>query len=335
MTRIRHVFLLFILLTIFHFTEAQTLKDAMKPAVKKGGFKMEGYILWCPSVIKVGATYHMFASRWPEQYGLGGWTKYSEIVRATSDNLYGPYKFEEVVIQKREGYWDNDRAHNPKIVKAGNKYVLYYISSANETGYASADAITGPWRRVDSLPMPFSNPAPLVRKDGSVYVFGRKAIGTLRIAQAYEAKSFDSKYKIVSNQFNLLPDSNQLEDPTIWWASGQYNVILSDFGGEATGVKKNGAQYSSSDGINYHLVSKESVYTKTVMYDDGSSITFRRRERPFAFVDQKGKVTAFFTSCLTQEGNKEQSWIEVNPVAEYIPQEFKKRKVQSQKISSH
>src|SRR5215203_715286 len=85
------------------FLNAQTLKDKMKPAVKNGGFKMEGYILWCPSVIKVGKTYHMFASRWPEQYGLGGWTKYSEIVRATSNSLYGPYKFEEVVIQKREG----------------------------------------------------------------------------------------------------------------------------------------------------------------------------------------------------------------------------------------
>ncbi len=49
---------------LFGFTtQAQTLKSAMQPAVKNGGFKMEGYILWCPSVIKVGNTYHMFASR--------------------------------------------------------------------------------------------------------------------------------------------------------------------------------------------------------------------------------------------------------------------------------
>jgi hypothetical protein len=326
MKRFCHVICLFLFHFIFQFAEAQTLKDAMKPAVKNGGFKMEGYILWCPSVIKVGNTYHMFASRWPEQYGLGGWTKYSEIVRATSDNLYGPYKFEEVVIQKREGKWDNDRAHNPKIVKAGSKYVLYYISSANETGYASADAITGPWKRVDSLPMPFSNPAPLVRKDGSIYVFGRKAIGNVRIAQAYEARTFESRYKMVSNQFNLLPDSNQLEDPTIWWASGQYNVILSDFRGDATGVNKNGAQYYSIDGINYQLVSKEPVYTKTVTYDDGTSTTFRRRKRPFVFEDEKGKVTAFFTSCLVQKKDgKEQSWIEVNPVDNYVPKKYESK----------
>lgn len=322
-----------VLLFIFVFTacyihpaEAQTLKEAIKPAMKKGGFKMEGYILWCPSVIKVGNTYHLFASRWPEQYGLNGWTKYSEIIRATSDNLYGPYTFQEVVIQKREGHWDNDRAHNPKIVKAGNKYVLYYISSANETGYAYADAITGPWTRIDSVAMPFSNPAPLVRKDGSVYVFGRKAIGNVRIALAYEASAFNGKYKLVSNNFNLLPDSNQIEDPTIWWASNQYNVVLSDFNGDATGIKKAGAQYYSTDGVHYNLVSKEPVYTKTIIYDDGTSTTFRRRERPFVYVDDKGMITALFTACLIQkEDGKEQSWIEVNPVDNYVPPAFDKK----------
>ena len=81
------------------FLQAQTLKEALKPAVKNGGFKMDGYILWCPTVMKVGKTYHLFASRWPEQYGLGGWTKYSEVVRATSKNLCGPYTFQEVVLQ--------------------------------------------------------------------------------------------------------------------------------------------------------------------------------------------------------------------------------------------
>ena len=301
---------------------AQTLKDALQPAVKKGGFKMEGYILWCPSVIKVGNTYHMFASRWPEQYGLAGWTKYSEIVRATSDNLYGPYTFQEVVLQKREGYWDNDRAHNPKIVKASNTFVLYYISSANETGYAYSSSVTGPWTRIDSVAMPFSNPAPLVQKDGSLYVFGRKSVNNIRIAQAYTAPAFNAKYALLNEGKNLLPGMNQLEDPTIWWASNQYNVILSDFGGEATGVKKNGAQYYSTDGIHYQLVSNESIYTKTVNYDDGTTYTFRRRERPFVYTNEKGAVTAFFTACLT---DKEQSWIEVQPVNNYVPPKFENK----------
>src|SRR5436305_9782657 len=86
--------------------EKRSLKDCLQPAVKKGGFAMADQILWCSSVIKVGDTYHMFASRWPNQYGMGGWTKYSECVRAESKDLIGPYEFKEVVLQKRPDNWD-------------------------------------------------------------------------------------------------------------------------------------------------------------------------------------------------------------------------------------
>src|SRR5205807_41131 len=70
--------------------EQRSFKDCLLPAVKNGGFRMDDFILWCPSVIKVGGTFHMFASRWPAQYGLGGWTSHSECVRATATNLPGP-----------------------------------------------------------------------------------------------------------------------------------------------------------------------------------------------------------------------------------------------------
>ena len=105
-----------------------SLKDYLQPAPKQGGFAMDNYFLWCSSVIKVGDTYQMFASRWPAQYGMDGWTKYSECVRATSTNLYGPYQFQEVVLQKRPDNWDKSRVHNVKIVKAGDKFVIYYIN---------------------------------------------------------------------------------------------------------------------------------------------------------------------------------------------------------------
>src|SRR4051812_29558789 len=112
----------------------RSLKDSLQPAPKDGGLAMDGYFMWCSSVVKVGDTYHLFASRWPFDKGMGGWTNYSECVRATSKNLLGPYKFEEVVLQKREGHWDKSRVHNVKIVKTPDgKFVLYYINTANET----------------------------------------------------------------------------------------------------------------------------------------------------------------------------------------------------------
>jgi hypothetical protein len=297
--------------------ESRSFKDALRPASKDGGFRMDGQILWCPSVIKVGDTYHMFASRWPAEHGLGGWTKYSECVRATATNLLGPYTFQEVVLQKRTNNWDNTRVHNVKIVKAGNKFVLYHIDSANETGLADADAITGPWTRRDKIMMRVSNPAILVKPDRSIYVFGRlKDSAQVNRGIVFTAPNYNGPYSLVANGDNLLPNNAELEDPTIWWANGQYNVLLNDWKGKATGIGKAGVQYFSKDGIRYTLMSREPVFTKTVPYDDGTAETFSRRERPFVFTNEKGEVIALFTACLPPDGPAR---IVVQPVDRYVP----------------
>lgn len=279
---------------------------------------MDDYILWCSSVIKVGDTYQMFASRWPAQYGLGGWTKYSECVRATATNLFGPYQFQEVVLQKRAGHWDNSRIHNVKIVKAGSKFVLYYINSANQTGYAVADSVTGPWTRLDKPVMKVSNPAILVKPDLSIYVFGRlrDSAGVNR-GIAFTAPSYEGPYSIVANGENLLPNHCELEDPTIWWAHDQYNILLNDWKGKATGIFKAGAQYFSRDGVHYTLMSSEPVFTKTVEFDDKTSETFSRRERPFVYVNERNEVIALFTACLPANGPAR---IVVQPVNHYVPE---------------
>jgi hypothetical protein len=297
--------------------ETRSLQDCLLPAPKHGGFAMDGYILWCSSVIKVGDTYQMFASRWPAQYGLGGWTKYSECVRAISTNLLGPYQFQEVVLQKRPDHWDNSRVHNVKIVKAGGKFVLFYINSANQTGYAVADAVTGPWTRLDKPVMHASNPAPLVRPDGSLYVFCRlrDSAGVNR-GIAFTAPTYAGPYTVVADGANLLPDHCELEDPTIWWANNQYNLLVNDWKGKATGVFKAGAQYFSKDGVHYTLMSRDPVFTKTVPYDDGTSETFSRRERPFVYTNEKGEVIALFTACLPKEGPAR---VVVQPVKNYYP----------------
>ncbi|HXT12935.1 MAG TPA: glycoside hydrolase family protein [Candidatus Angelobacter sp.] len=297
--------------------EARSLKDCLLPAVKNGGFKMDGYIVWCSSVIKVGDTYHMFASAWSSQFGLAGWTTHSECVRATSTNLLGPYTFQEVVLQKRTNNWDNSRIHNVKIVRAGSKFVLYYINTANQTGIAVADSVTGPWTRRDHPVMKVSNPAPLVRPDLSIYVFGRlRDSHQVNRGIAFTAPAYDGPYTVVAHGENLLQDNNELEDPTIWWAHDQYNILLNDWKGKATGTNKDGAQYFSKDGIHYQLISHEPVFTKKVVYDDGTSETFARRERPFIYVNEKGEALALFTACLV---NEHESRVVVQPIDHYVP----------------
>jgi hypothetical protein len=297
--------------------ETRTLRDCLQPARKNGGFTMPGHIVWCSSVIKVGDTYHMFASEWPAEFGLSGWTSHSECVRATSTNLFGPYVFQEVVLQKRTNKWDNSRVHNVKIVKAGSKFVLYYINTANQTGLAYADAVTGPWTRLDKPVMKISNPAILVRPDESIYVFGRlRDNAQVNRGIAFTAPNFRGPYTIIANGDNLLPDNYELEDPTIWWAHDQYNILLNDWKGKATGTGKDGAQFFSKDGIHYQLMSHEPVFTKTVTYDDGTKETFSRRERPFIYTNEKGEALALFTACLV---NEHESRVVVQPIDHYVP----------------
>ncbi|HEX4263263.1 MAG TPA: glycoside hydrolase family protein [Verrucomicrobiae bacterium] len=297
--------------------EKRTLKDCLQPATKNGGFKMEGNIVWCSSVIKVGDTYQMFASAWPSEFGLSGWTSHSECVRATSTNLLGPYTFQEVVLQKRTNNWDNTRIHNVKIVKAGSKFVLYYINSANQTGIAVADSVTGPWTRRDKPVMKVSNPAILVKPDLSVYVFGRwRDSAPVNRGIAFTAPTYAGPYTVVDEGDNLLQDNNELEDPTIWWAHDQYNILLNDWKGKATGIVKAGAQYFSKDGIHYQLMSREPVFTKKVVYDDGTSEIFSRRERPFIYVNEKGEALALFTACLV---NEHESRVVAQPIDSYVP----------------
>jgi hypothetical protein len=281
----------------------KSLKGSLRPAIRNGGFSMEGQILWCPSVIQVAGVYHLFASRWPEEHGMAGWTRHSEVVRATATNLHGPYVFQEVVLQKRTNNWDNTRAHNPKVLKVGSKFVLFYIDTANETGIAVADQTTGPWERQDKSLLRVSNPAALVRQDGSLYVFGR--LGDDRKVNrgvAFTARTIEGPYVPVAEGRNLLANDAELEDPTLWWGNGGINALVNDWKGKATGISKAGAQYFSRDGIDYELVTSEPVFTKMVAFDDGSTETFNRRERPFIYVDEDGALKALFTACLPPKG---------------------------------
>ena len=174
------------------------------------GFRMDGYKIWGSSVI-LGEDnrYHMFAARIPAYMRFHpGWMIASDIVRASSDTPEGPYKFEEVVTPARGAqYWDGRSTHNPKIVKYGDKFVLFYMGSTHpfeditpensseltidskwaisgrankRVGIAVSNSIFGPWERLDSPILPTkpetsysfltSNPSPVIDKNGKVYL---------------------------------------------------------------------------------------------------------------------------------------------------------------------
>ncbi|WP_438347616.1 glycoside hydrolase family protein [Paenibacillus sp. FA6] len=194
--------------------------DRLMPAPRNGGFAMEGYWIWCGSVVQgEDGRFHMFASRWPKHLPMHpGWLVQSEVVRAESDTPQGPYVFQEVVLPARGAeYWDGRATHNPHIVRYNNTYLLYYMGTTHpfedvnpgegldlddpkvivarsnkRIGLATANSVNGPWTRLDEpilgvRPGKFdsyltSNPAPIVHEDGSVLLIYK--------ARQYEGNHF-------------------------------------------------------------------------------------------------------------------------------------------------
>ncbi|ULT27940.1 glycoside hydrolase family protein [Sphingobacterium sp. E70] len=140
-----------------------------------------------------------------QKYGFGNWVTNSEVVRAIADTPEGPYEFVEVVLPARgKKYFDGCTTHNPRIVKNGDYYVLYYFGNNYEEpnpgysdnvwesglgqkawmhkriGMAYSKSISGPWKRVDQPILNprqgewdasiTSNPSPVVLPDGKVYL---------------------------------------------------------------------------------------------------------------------------------------------------------------------
>lgn len=311
----------FILLSIIiHFCSCgnnhsdKTFFERLQPIPRESGFKMDGYWVWGGSVIKVGSTYHLFASRWPKGDEFArDYRQHSEIVRATSSNILGPYQFQEVVIGERDSlYWDSNMSHNPTIHKIGNTYVLFYIGSDFTTlhpdkrhlyrsiGYATAQSITGPWKRSEKpiINQESNNPAVFVEKNGYIKLMFRDA--DLRVFLA-TAPSYEGPYTIEND--NVWPDC-RLEDFYLFKHNSQYHCICEDNVGKVSGHVRWGIHIFSDNGINdWKKYDPVVVYNHDLIYEDGSVLHCTRRERPQLYIED-GRVVCLLTGIY--DGNE--SW---------------------------
>lgn len=301
------------------------LKEAVQPVPESAIFKMEGYYLWDPSVLKVGNTYHLFCSRWPADQKMDGWKK-SQIIRASSKTLFGPYKFQEVVLDPSKHPWAIQGTHNPKITKVGNKYLLYYLGIPQwKTSFAFAESIEGPWQIVDYPMISTNNAALLIRADGSAYAVGKFKPKVTRdgmwdaYMQAFEAPDILGSFRLVKDTLNRLPGNFEMEDPTIWWANNQYNVICTDWEAKVTGVQKSLIYYTSKDGIYYDLYSQIPVWSQAepVPLQNGQTLKIRGVERPQVYTNEKGAVVALLASVKPLEEGP--TYVIIRPVKDFVP----------------
>lgn len=122
----------------------------LKPLGRR--LEMEGYYVWGTSPIQgPDGKAHVFFSRWPAKYGMGGWIHKSEIAHAVANTAAEEFEFQSVVLTPRgAGYWDGTTCHNPHIKKVDNKYCLFYMGNSNgktstkRIGLAVADSPYGP-----------------------------------------------------------------------------------------------------------------------------------------------------------------------------------------------
>jgi hypothetical protein len=301
--------------------QGSPLRAALQPVPESAIFKMDGWYLWDPSVIKVGDTWHLFASRWPAAEKMKGWFR-SHVIRATSKSLFGPYQFQEVVLHPSKHPWATQAIHNPKVMKVGNRYLIYHLGiPVWQTGFAWADSIEGPWTPVAKPVLATNNPSILVRPDGSAYAVGKFKPKPTRdgewdaCMQAFEAPGIDGPYRLVGDPGNRLPGNFELEDPTVWLQGGRYQVLCTDWESKATGIRKGLVHYSSDDGVTYDLVSQVPVWSQTepLPLVGGKSMKVAGIERPEIFLNDQGQPEALLVSAYPALKESEPTFIIIRP----------------------
>jgi hypothetical protein len=322
--------------------------DRILPAPINGGFSDPDYWIWGSSVIKgEDGKYHMFASRWSRKIGFGNWVTNSEVVHAIADTPIGPYVFHDVVFPVRgKEYWDGMCTHNPRIVKYGKQFLLYYFGTTYDfdqptpenpsvgkenwskawmnkrIGVAISDSVYGPWKRLDAPviePRPghwdasiTSNPAPAVNeKTGEILLMYKSStVGPEPplLLGVSMAKQPEGPYERLSEEpiFRFETEEKKhvdVEDPYIWWAGDKYEAIIKDRSGEVCGEEGGGVHAWSKDGIKWNLFENVKAYSKTVLWEDGTTTYQNHFERPFLLIED-GVPTHLFAAT----GNGTEAW---------------------------
>ncbi|MEI6491360.1 MAG: glycoside hydrolase family protein [Verrucomicrobiota bacterium] len=311
----------------------------VKPVPNNAGFRMDGYWIWCGSVI-VGedGRYYMFASRWSRDLPMfSGYILSSEIVRAVSDTPCGPYRFlEKVLPSGNPKAWDGRMAHNPTIHKCGDTYLLYYIGSTFtgpiqqdsqdaceaqcaesysniRIGLATSRSLDGPWKTLDKPvlePRPdkwdsqiVTNPAPCVREDGRVVLFYRSNTPQgLRIGVA-AADSYEGPYHRLSDDPILRFEGGDfVEDPFVWWEKDHYEMLAKDMLGGITGEIHAGAHFRSSDAIHWTPMEPPKAYSRTVAFENGVDTQLGCLERAQLLFDDNDLPICLFAAAADGPG---------------------------------
>jgi hypothetical protein len=264
---------------------------------------MKQWDYWDGQIIKgPDGKYHLFASRWDQSRGHGGWWG-SSAVHAVSDKLVGPY------IDKGLCWPDNQngKGHNVTALGLPDGRYAVVVSETRPGDVFVSKSLDGLWEQLGSIHVDangfnardgrMSNVSVMVRPDGDFEIVPRSGailISTNGILGPYKIQG-PSVYPQVAG----LPLRN-LEDPVVWFSGGLYHIVVNGW----------------SDRKAYHLTSPDGIKNWTfrglaydptadfVRYTDGTVNHWHELERPGVLLEN-GHITCFTFAALDVPKEKE------------------------------
>ena len=246
--------------------------------------------------------YHMFASRWDQSRGHGGWGG-SLAVHAVSGNIIGPY------IDKGLAWPDNQggKGHNVTALVLPDKRYAVVVSETRPGDVFVSKSLDGPWEQLGSIKVDaagfnapdgrMSNVSVMLRPDGRFEIVPRS--GAIMISDQGILGPYKLQGGSIYPGIPGLPARN-LEDPAIWYSGGMYHIVVNCFS------ERKAFHLTSPDGIG-HWTNRGLAYdpaTNFVRYKDGTVNHWEKMERPgVALV--KGHVAAFTFAVIDVPKDKE------------------------------
>jgi hypothetical protein len=218
------------------------------------------------------------------------------------------------------------RGSRPRDPGDGALFSEKWIEAWNgkRVGLATAKSVLGPWTRAERPLLETragawdsvitSNPAPWVHEDGRVRLLykstdiphpPRRFPGRFHFGMAGAEHWSQPLRRLLEEPVSINGNSDHhLEDGYIWWNGAVYEMIAKDMTGEVCGEPQAAIHAVSADGLAWTLAERPKAYSRTVLWEDGSSDTLPKLERP-QLLFQDGAPTHLFTATLRKSESGE------------------------------
>eukprot|EP00026_Physarum_polycephalum_P005850 Phypoly_transcript_05889.p1 GENE.Phypoly_transcript_05889~~Phypoly_transcript_05889.p1 ORF type:complete len:562 (+),score=58.97 Phypoly_transcript_05889:161-1846(+) len=251
----------------------------------------------------VNNQYHLYVDEMVDGCGLCTWGSNSHIIHATSNNLLGPYTYqnEALPLWSHNAHIEVDRSSGSPV------YLLFHVGQANGGVTPQAcNSGTHSKKKRDSSGVlhtssspngPFTpanapglggcnNPAPHIFPNGTIILVCAQD-GT----NVYTAPSWRGPWKQGSLTYKGDAGVGVWEDPFIWVDQrGHYKMIAHVYPspGQASAYSDRVSGFAYSyDGFTWYRQPWQ-PYTNIVQHTDGTTVAYTTRERPAIFFDTDG-----------------------------------------------